>query len=218
MVGLLYEDEEILVIDKPAGLPSQPGERVKSSVISVCQSQFGIDPFPVHRLDKETSGCMILAKSSAAASLWSERVGGKHVRKRYRAVCLGAPNNSKGSYEDDLAVEGRVQSARTGYLLLSRLGDLDGKSDFFSYIEFELGTGRTHQIRRHAAMHGHPILGDDKYGDFTLNRRLKREFGIGKLLLWAFALDIPGFPAFRAAMPPHFSAFFKLWGPTTEAQ
>lgn len=218
MVGLLYEDEEILVIDKPAGLPSQPGERVKSSVISVCQSQFGIDPFPVHRLDKETSGCMILAKSSAAASLWSERVGTKHARKRYRAVCFGVPDKKKGSYEDALVTEGRTQSARTDFLLLSRLGVLDGEEGCFSYIEFELGTGRTHQIRRHAAMHGHPILGDDKYGDFTLNRRLKREFGMGKLLLWAFALDIPGFPAFRAAMPPHFSAFFKLWGPTTEAR
>jgi 23S rRNA pseudouridine955/2504/2580 synthase len=211
MVDLLYEDKEILVIDKPAGLPSQPGERVKSSVVSVCEAQFGFHPFLVHRLDKETAGCMILAKDSAAATRWALRIGTRDIRKRYRAICLGGPVRKKGSYSDDLLVDGKVQATHTDFLVLSRFGSLDGISDYFSLMEFELGTGRTHQIRRHAAMHGHPILWDDKYGDFSLNRRLKHELGIGKLLLWAFALDIPGFPTLRSATPAHFSAFMKAW-------
>lgn len=211
MVDLLYEDKEILVIDKPAGLPSQPGERVKSSVVSVCEAQFGFHPFPVHRLDKETAGCMIVAKDSASATRWALRIGMRDIRKRYRAICLGAPGREKGSYSDDLLVDGKVHAACTEFFVLSHFGSLDGIQGYFSLMEFELGTGRIHQIRRHAAMHGHPILWDDKYGNFPLNRRLKRELGIGRLLLWAFALDIPGFPTLRSAMPTHFSAFMKAW-------
>ncbi len=84
-------------------------------------------------------------------------------------------------------------------------------SPAFSLVEFRLGTGRTHQIRRHCAMHGHPIIGDDRYGDFALNRRLKKEVGARRLFLWAWALELPGLGRITAASPKHFIDFLSRW-------
>lgn len=211
MIRILFENDDILIVDKPAGLASQPGERVGSSVLSVVERERRFKPFPVHRLDKETSGCMILAKNAAAASRWSDSLGERNIRKIYRAVCAGAPLKDRGSYSDDLVTGGKSFTALTYYTCMARFGkDGDGKPSF-SLLELELGTGRTHQIRRHAAMHGHPILGDDKYGDFPLNRQLRKSTGLNHLLLWACMLDIPGLPSIRASLPPHFSEFLARW-------
>jgi len=211
MITILYENDEILVVDKPAGLPAQPGERVDSSVISVVERDLGFMPFPVHRLDKETAGCMMLAKSAGAASRWSARIGERGIRKLYRAVCAGGPANDKGIYADDLVIGGKPLSARTSYTCLARFGEGKDGEVAYSLLEAELGSGRTHQIRRHMAMHGHPILGDDKYGNFTLNRQLKKTSGLKHLLLWACRLEIPGYAPILSPMPSHFSRFLGLW-------
>ncbi|MFA5851334.1 MAG: RluA family pseudouridine synthase [Spirochaetales bacterium] len=211
MIKILYENEEILVVDKPAGLPAQPGERVDSSVISVVENDCGFKPFPVHRLDKETAGCMMLAKSAGAASRWSAQLSERGIRKLYRAVCAGGPTNDKGIYADDLVIGGKPLSARTYYTCLARFGEGQDGKKAFSLLEAELGSGRTHQIRRHMAMHGHPILGDDKYGDFALNRQLKKTLGLKHLLLWACRLDIPGYAPILSPMPAHFSQFLGHW-------
>jgi len=211
MIKILYENEEILVVDKPAGLPAQPGERVDSSVISVVENDCGFKPFPVHRLDKETAGCMMLAKSAGAASRWSAQLSERGIRKLYRAVCAGGPTNDKGIYADDLVIGGKPLSARTYYTCLARFGEGQDGKKAFSLLEAELGSGRTHQIRRHMAMHGHPILGDDKYGDFALNRQLKKTLGLKHLLLWACRLEIPGYAPILSPMPPHFSQFLGRW-------
>ncbi len=211
MIGILFENEEILIVDKPSGLPSQPGERVCNSVLSVVERDLGFVPFPVHRLDKETSGCMILAKSAAAASAWSAKLEGRGIRKFYRAVCSGTTASARGNYSDDLLVGGKPLSALTRYRRLARFGEYDGISPAFSLLELELGSGRTHQIRRHMAMHGHPILGDDRYGDFPLNRRLKKTVGLKHLLLWACRLEIPGQSPILSSVPLHFAEFLRAW-------
>jgi 23S rRNA pseudouridine955/2504/2580 synthase len=207
MIETLFENDEILIIDKPAGLPSQPGEKVGSSVITVVERDFGFVPFPVHRLDKETAGCMMVAKNAAAASAWSSLLAEKAVRKIYGAICVGGPKGDSGSYSEPFSIDGRIQSAVTRYACLSRFGTDGEAGKAFSFLKLELGTGRTHQIRRHMAMHGHPVAGDDKYGDFSLNRQLKKSFGLKHLLLWAGLLEIPGFPPIRASFPPHFTDF-----------
>jgi len=211
MIDALFENDEILIIDKPAGLPSQPGERVGSSVITVVERDFGFVPFPVHRLDKETAGCMMVAKSAAAASRWSSLLAERTVRKIYGAICVGGPENNSGSYADSLVLGGKAQSAVTYYTCLSHFGSIGDVGKAFSFLKLELGTGRTHQIRRHVALHGHPVLGDDKYGDFSLNRQLKKSFGLKHLLLWAGLLEIPGLSPIRASFPPHFTDFLKHW-------
>jgi len=211
MIKILFENDEILIVDKPAGLASQPGERVGSSVLSVVEREQRFKPFPVHRLDKETAGCMMLAKNAAAASRWSALLGERSIGKFYRAICAGAPLKDKGSYSDDLVTGGKVSTALTHYTCMARFGEIPGRKSAFSLLELELGSGRTHQIRRHAAMHGHPLLGDDKYGDFPLNRQLKKSAGLRHLLLWACSLEIPGQSPVRASLPPHFSDFLERW-------
>lgn len=207
MISSLYEDGEILVIDKPSGLSSQPGERVGSTVLSAVERDFGFTPYLVHRLDKETAGCMILAKTGAAASRWAALIEDRSVIKIYEAVCSGKPEHLEGLYVDPLQGGGKMQSASTQYRLEEAFGASEAWPRGFSLIQFRLLTGRTHQIRRHCALHSHPILGDDKYGDFPLNKRLRLAFGLKALLLWSKTLILPKRPPIHSAEPPQFSAF-----------
>ncbi|MDD3981848.1 MAG: RluA family pseudouridine synthase [Spirochaetales bacterium] len=231
MIDIIFEDESLFVIDKPVGLASQPGEGVVGSVVSVLEKQLGRRVFPIHRLDKETAGCMMLAKDSAAASRWSKILGERQTHKRYIAICGGLPPQAVGVYRDALKTRERLQEAETAYRLVTSFGALSGGGaergvegavqgetkdrgqgkPAFSLLEFRLGTGRTHQIRRHCAMHGHPIVGDDRYGDFSLNRKLKKEAGAKRLFLWAWGLELPGLGFITAAPPDHFIDFFRRW-------
>ena len=212
MLPILYEDEDILVIDKPAGLPAQPGEGVGACVVSVMEKELGFAPFLVHRLDKETAGCMVVARNSAAAARFSAHLRDRDLEKTYRAICSGRPERDRGVYRDALSVSGRSREASTAYRLKSAFGASEAWPEGFSLLEFELGTGRTHQIRLHCAIHAHPILGDDKYGDFALNRSLKKSLGLKGLLLWSRELLIPGLPRIRSLPPPGFLAFLEKFG------
>ena len=212
MISLLYEDEDILVIDKPAGLPAQPGEGVGSCVVSVIERDLGFTPFLVHRLDKETAGCMVVARSSAAAARFSTQLRDRALVKTYRAICSGRPERGSGTYHDALFISGRSQEASTRYRLVSAFGASEAWPGGFSLVELELGTGRTHQIRRHCAMHAHPVLGDDKYGDFALNRGLKKAFGLKGLLLWSREIVLPGLPGIKSLPPPAFLSFLDKFG------
>jgi 23S rRNA pseudouridine955/2504/2580 synthase len=207
MIPLLYEDEDILVIDKPAGLSAQPGEAVGACVVSVVERDLGFTPFLVHRLDKETAGCMVLARSSAAAARFSILVRDRDLVKTYRAICSGRPRLDRGTYRDPLVISGKNQTAATSYRLKAAFGAAEAWPKGFSLMEFELGTGRTHQIRRHCALHAHPILGDDKYGDFALNHGLKKALGVKGLLLWSREIVVPGLPRIRSSAPPGFLDF-----------
>ena len=154
---------------------------------------------------------MILARNAAAASAWSNLLAERGVGKFYRAVCAGGPLTDRGSYSDDLVKGGKASSALTRFSCLARFGRNEGVSPAFSFLELELGSGRTHQIRRHMAMHGHPVLGDDKYGNFPLNRQLKKAVGLRHLLLWSYRLEIPGNPPIIASRPRHFTDFLGHW-------
>lgn len=202
----LYEDDEILVIDKPAGLPSQPGEGVRISVIEAVERDFGFKPFPVHRLDKETSGCLVVARSSKAAAKWSRLIEARELRKTYRALVSGRPSADSGTFSDAVSTRSGERSATTDWRLLESFG-----GGAFSYLELELGTGRTHQIRLHLAANGLPILGDDRHGDFALNKSLRKERGLKRLCLVSWSLLLPGGRLVKAALPEHFASFLALF-------
>lgn len=222
MIGALYEDDEILVLDKPSGLPSQPGEGVRVSVVEAVERDFGFRPYLVHRLDKETAGCLVVARTAAAAARWSRLIESRDLRKVYRAVVSGAPSGASGRFDEPVAGRDGDRSALTEWRLLGSFGgaaiDRDGAerapganvafaAGRFSLVELELGTGRTHQIRIHLASHGLPIVGDDRHGDFALNKRLRKEAGLRKLLLVAWSLRLPSGQIVRASLPDHFAAF-----------
>jgi len=199
---ILYEDNNCLVIDKPAGLAVQGGKGVKSSVDTILAEMRSPPPLLVHRLDKDTSGALLVAKTKEAAAEFSRLLGAeRQAVKQYIAVCAGSPEKKEGIIAEDLVIRGAVKKSETRYKVI--------KSAAFSVLELELGTGRMHQIRRHLAMSGNPVLGDDKYGDFTLNKKLRKEMGLKRLLLHSsrlvikskFQLDV------TSPLPEYFEAF-----------
>jgi 23S rRNA pseudouridine955/2504/2580 synthase len=229
-IRVLFENDECVVLDKPAGLPVQGGEGVGLSLDAVLRSPAGrFEPdihlagdtqlLLVHRLDKDTSGVLLAAKGRAAAAKFAALFssGGKRdraVRKRYLAVCAGRPVPDAGVIKTSLDVRGSSRAAETGYALL-KSGPLpadgageEGEGRVFSVLELEPGTGRMHQIRRHLRQIGCPILGDDKYGDFALNRTLRRKGTVKRLLLHASRLSIPAAGIDVSAPPPECFAVF----------
>lgn len=187
-VTILYENDEIFVINKPAGLAAQGGANVSCSVDVDFAKQTGQKIFLVHRLDKDTAGLMIVAKSAAAASKWTKLVAGKSVCKEYVAVCAGTIFPKKGIINEEIFQRGEQKNATTYY---ETEEEIQTESGILTRIRLKLETGRTHQIRIHLAKKKCPIAGDDRHGDFKLNKILRKNLGIKKLLLASVKLTIP---------------------------
>jgi 23S rRNA pseudouridine955/2504/2580 synthase len=222
-LDIVYEDSSCIVINKPAGLAVQGGKGIGVSLDSILAPDWPQPPLLVHRLDRDTSGLILVAKNKTAAAAYSRLLGGNRaenasgnaardgrraVVKRYLAMCKGRPARDEGVISLDLEIRGMKKESETRYRLIESFGC------GYSLLELELGTGRMHQIRRHLALTGNPILGDDKYGDFTLNHLLRKTMKLNKLLLHASQLIISGTQAFprldlSAPLPEHFSQFIK---------
>ena len=204
---ILYEDDFSIVINKPAGLAVQGGKGVKSSLDRLLAEIRTPPPLLVHRLDKDTSGVILAAKTKEAAAIFSRLLGAdRRAVKQYTAVCAGRPEKDEGIITADLLIKGKVKKSQTRYRVI-KTGTLPLLE--YSVLELELGTGRMHQIRRHLAMKKTPILGDDKYGDFTLNKKLHKAMGLNRLLLHASRLMINGeFNLdIQAPLPEYFHPF-----------
>ncbi|MEO1488549.1 MAG: RluA family pseudouridine synthase [Pseudomonadota bacterium] len=163
-IRLVFEDEFLLVVDKPAGLAVHGGAETKGrDLLAVLRSAYAKPPSLVlaHRLDRGTSGVLLLAKSSEMAAalqgLWPM------AQKRYLAVVAGRLEQSQRIETPLSTKDGRMQSARSEVLPLSVAGDA-------TLIQVDITTGRHHQIRRHLASIGHPVLMDDRHGDFAANK------------------------------------------------
>jgi 23S rRNA pseudouridine955/2504/2580 synthase len=220
-IEILYEDDSCLILNKPAGLAVQGGRGVKVSLDTILAETYSPRPLLVHRLDKDTSGLMLAAKNRETAALFSRLFGEKQpaaarsnkgIVKQYLAVCAGRPAKEAGVIRLDLVIRGSVKKSKTRY---KTLGSGIAEQSYFSLLELEPGTGRMHQIRRHLAMTGNPVIGDDKYGDFALNKTLRKTMNVKRLLLHASRLIIPpcgsGFQLDISAPPPeYFKAFLDL--------
>jgi 23S rRNA pseudouridine955/2504/2580 synthase len=217
-LAVIYEDDVCIVIDKPVGLAVQGGKKAGFSLDQILAQRAALNkaeaPLLVHRLDRDTSGLVLVAKNKAAAAMFSRLLGGnspagKVVIKRYLAICKGLPPLQEGVIRIDLDIRGIVKKSETCYRLLSSTSEGE-----FSLLELELGSGRMHQIRRHLALNGNPVLGDDKYGDFKLNHTLRKSLKLHNLLLHAARIIIPetadGFSLDVSAPPPeYFQQFVK---------
>lgn len=194
LIPIVYQDQEIILVNKRSGLASQGGAGVGRSVDSDLALQIGQKVYLCHRLDKETSGLLLCAKNPAAANKWSRLIGEKNVKKEYKALCFGKPKNPSGKITLPVREKGQPKSALTYYDLEKTFTEEEANgfdATPLSVMRLSLGTGRTHQIRIHLAQSGLPIIGDDKYGDFSLNKAAKRDLGIKRLCLCAFRLTLP---------------------------
>lgn len=193
---ILYEDRDLLVIDKPAGMAVHGGSEIALGLIDALRALRPELSFLqlAHRLDRDTSGCLLLAKHRDALLALHHALREGEVDKRYIALVKGYWTG--GAREVDMSLEkGRLHSgerisrvAADGKVSISRFRP---KRAFAaaSVVEIQLLTGRTHQARVHAAHLGHPIAGDDKYGDPGFNREL-RAHGLRRLFLHAASLSL----------------------------
>ena len=214
-VEILHEDDFSLVINKPAGLAVQGGKGVKSSLDRILAEMRTPPPLLVHRLDKDTSGLILVAKTREAAARFSRFLGAdRKTIKQYIAVCAGRPKKSEGIITLDLLIRGNLKQSETRYRVIKN-GNLAlpepaaSEREEFSVLEITLGTGRMHQIRRHLALSGNPVLGDDKYGDFALNKKLHKTLGLKHLLLHAFRLAVKEIHLdITAPLPDYFHPYY----------
>lgn len=183
-LDVLYEDESMLIVNKPAGLVVHPGPghtdgTLVNALLAHCQSfaqlsslNIGGEQRPgiVHRLDRDTTGAMVVAKTDAALRHLQDQIRAKSARREYLGVVYGAPSCDRGSIDapigrhpvdrKKMAVVDNDEKGRravTHWQVKERLGN-------YTLIHFQLDTGRTHQIRVHSAHIGHPIVGDPMYG------------------------------------------------------
>ncbi len=183
MTDILYKDKSIIVCVKQPGELSQAGKSGERSLLSTLETEHGTPVFPVHRLDRETGGVMVYARTKTAAAALSEAVARHEMEKEYVCIVRGAPEPEEGELRDLLLhdkqrnkvfvvdrVRGGVKEAILTYRVLQRNGET-------TLIRVKLQTGRTHQIRVQFASRKMPLLGDGKYGG-----------GRGELALWSCRL------------------------------
>ena len=209
-IRVLYEDEDILIADKPAGILSQ---KAASSDLSLNEWLIGylleVSHFPreelrtfkpsvCNRLDRNTSGLVLCGKSLRGSQYLSRCIRGRSIRKFYRTICVG-------NIDTEMTVRGYLNkdTARNKVTVSSHAAP-GSESDFietrfrplkstgaYTLLEVELITGKTHQIRAHLASIGHPLIGDHKYGNAKTNRYMKEQFGLSCQLLHAYRLVFP---------------------------
>ena len=200
-VAVVYEDEDLLIIDKPAGLVVHPAPgHADGTLVNALLGRGGADAFGgiagvrrpgiVHRLDRDTSGLLMVARTDLAQHGLMAQLKARRVKKTYLALVQGsvaaavgrieAPIGRDHQHRTRMAVVADGRPATTGYRVRERF-------DGWTLLELDLVTGRTHQIRVHLAAIGHPVAGDPVYGTGTSQ---KGPDGLGRLFLHAWRLEL----------------------------
>ena len=204
---ILYKDDYIVVINKPSGLLVHKSMIDKNEIyyaMKILRDQIGQWVYPVHRLDKPTSGVLLFALNSDIANILSKDFKEHNLVKKYIAVVRGwldedgvidyALSVKADKTTDNIFIKKEPQSAITYYKTLAK-AEIDfavGKYEKtrYSLVELEPKTGRKHQLRRHLKHISHHILGDTKYGRGEHNKLIRKEFNCNRLLLHARSLEI----------------------------
>ena len=203
---VLYEDEHLLAVNKPAGLAAHPGTGITgATLVEEARAYLAVPadlpptefkPSPAHRLDRETSGVVLVAKTRRCMARLTEIfTSGEGVRKSYLALAKGKMPRAEGTVELPLSEHEQTarsksargvnfQEATTHYRVVASMREA-------SLLQLRIETGRTHQIRRHLQAIGHPVAGDARYGDFPFNRAAKTRWGLRRMFLHAWRLELP---------------------------
>lgn len=220
---VIYKDAQALVLNKPPGLATQGGTKTDEHVDGLLDALcYDIDGRPklVHRLDKDTSGALLVARTSRSAGHFAKSFSSRTARKVYWALIVGVPDIFDGMVELPIAKQPgsggekmhvdmkEGQAARTRYRVIDRAGNSA------TWIELQPFTGRTHQLRVHMAAIGHPIVGDGKYGgrDAFLTGSISRKMHLHARRIRVDGLD--GSPQIdvTAELPPHFTESLEQLG------
>lgn len=224
---LIYEDDKLFVLNKPAGLAVQGGSGVSRHVdkmLEAWRNRKGEKPRLVHRIDRDTSGILVVARTRGAAVALTKAFRERDTTKTYWAVVKGVPAKREGRISTYVVREptpegDRVRIAKHGEVgadhALTHYKIVDQLAQNFAWLEMEPYTGRTHQLRVHAAHLGHPILGDSKY--FEADQNWEFPGGVQKRLhLHARRIRIPhpdgGTVDQIAPLPQHMVQTFNLFG------
>lgn len=186
--SILYEDDHILAINKPAGLAVHPGSGVSFGVIEVLRAIRPNEAFLelVHRLDKETSGCLLLAKDKHTLNELHDLLRDNDVNKKYQLLVKGQWNLENKTINTPLQTKGQndIDDKKNSWKEAHTVFMPEKYYSGFTLLTAKIKTGRTHQIRIHAAQTGFPVVGDNKYGDFAFNRECKK-MGLKRMFLHA---------------------------------
>lgn len=224
MLEILYEDDDLIAINKPSGLlVHRTSIAAEETVFAVqmLRDQIGQRVSPVHRLDRPTSGVLLFSKKAETLPFLKAQFMDRTVKKTYLALVRGIPQVKEALIDYPLTTErsNKKQEARTAYRLLSECEipfDTTGRypTSRYSMLELKPETGRTHQIRRHLAHLRHYIIGDKKHGDNKQNQFFEKQFGLNNLLLHAVELEFE-LPAtnkrilIKAPVPVHFEKIMQ---------
>ncbi len=236
-LDIIYEDEHILLINKPAGMLSQKAEKDDESLVEYV-TDYLLDtgfltveqlrtfrPSICNRLDRNTSGIVVAGKSLSGLQIMAEVFKNRSIHKYYDCIVSGQLKDTKiikGFLKKDERTnqvkifETQVSGSApvvTQYEPISYTLPTKGGQKGYTFLKVTLITGRTHQIRAHLASIGHPLVGDKKYGDATVNEEVKRRFGIHYQMLHSFQVQFPTLPeplsylsgkSFTAPLPQEF--------------
>ena len=225
--AIVQETDRLLVLDKPAGIAVHGGSGISFGVIEALRALKPGEPLElVHRLDRDTSGCLLVARDAATLRTLHALLREGQCDKRYLVVVKGKWELGQKRIDVPLRTDTRVGGERTVR------ADASGKpsvSDFrpvqffgklATLMEVGLQTGRTHQIRVHASYAGHPVAGDDKYGDAELNARM-RELGLARMFLHAHSMSFEwpqgGTFSASAPLPPELATVLDRLGANVKA-
>ena len=198
--SVIFEDQELLVINKPSGMAVHGGSGINFGVIEGLRALYPNAPYLelVHRLDRDTSGCLMIAKKPAILRQLHQLLRERKMQKRYLALvkgqwptrlgCINAPLRKKNcpSGERIVKVDPDGKKSRSYFTLKKRFAKAPVS---VSLVEVKIVTGRTHQIRVHSAFAKHPVIGDSKYGDEKMNLKIQK-MGCKRLFLHASSLIV----------------------------
>ena len=220
--AVIYRDDDLIALNKPPGLPVQGGSRIArhlDGLLGALRFDAAETPRLVHRLDRDTSGVLLLARHAAAARELTALFRSRSLRKLYWALVVGVPKPAQGRIDAPLAKrqvgdgERVVATAKGGQRAITDYALIETAGRRLSWLALMPRTGRTHQLRAHtASVFGHPVVGDGKYGG-------EAAFPAGlepRLHLHARALELPrkrGVPlVLTAPLPPHMAAAWRFLG------